>query len=255
MLFVVEDIGGRPYQEDRHSVKMNIIPGYDYVAIFDGHGGFQVAEFLKFHLKTFVEKHLLTAASPADALTAAFQDAHDAMPKNISYTTGSAVVVIIRHKNDIWVANAGDSRAIQITKQGVNALSIDHKPDRIDEFHRINSIGGFVSSGPMDVPRVQGNLALSRSIGDKYLYPYVICTPEVKQFRLTKDSKYIVLATDGLWDVLSNEEVGGMVMQLMSTRGTDSKKKTGQECVHLLLDESKKRHSEDNVTIVFWMLS
>jgi serine/threonine protein phosphatase PrpC len=115
MLFVLEDIGGREYQEDRHSVKINLYKDFDYVAIFDGHGGYQVAEFLKFHLKDYIKKHLALGKSPVVALKEAFIDAHKALPIQISYMTGSAVVVILRRKNEIWVANAGDSRAIKIT--------------------------------------------------------------------------------------------------------------------------------------------
>lgn len=252
MIFVVEDIGGRPYQEDRHSVKLGLNDEYDYVAIFDGHGGDQVAEFLKFHLKDFVSKHLLQKKNPTAALKAAFHDAHDSLPIDMSYMTGAAVVVILKKDNHLWVANCGDSRAIQITSNGLVSLSEDHKPNRKSEFERIHSLGGNVTFNPNDVPRVQGNLALSRSIGDKYLEPYVICDPEIKHFNLQPDSKYILMATDGLWDVLTNGDAKQIVSKVMNRK--KQTKALGHDCVRELLMESRKRNSQDNTTIIFWLL-
>lgn len=252
MIFVVEDIGGRPYQEDRHSVKMGMLNKYDYVAIFDGHGGYQVAEFLKFHLKDFVEKHLSMKKSPPNALKDAFHDAHAAMPKDMSFMTGAAVVVVLRRGNQLWVANAGDSRAIKITSTGVSALSDDHKPSRLSEYNRIQQLGGVVTFNPNDVPRVQGNLALSRSLGDRYLEPYVTCDPEIKHFTVNQNSKYIILATDGLWDVLSNSEVRAIVEKTMVKK--QSKRKLAHDCIYELLKEARRRNSQDNTSIIFWVL-
>lgn len=252
MIFVVEDIGGRPYQEDRHSVKLGLYGEYDYVAIFDGHGGDQVSEFLKFHLKDFVSKHLALQKTPTAALKSAFADAHESMPMEMSYTTGAAAVVILKKGNHLWVANCGDSRAIKITENGLVSLSEDHKPNRKSEFDRINSLGGHVTFNPNDVPRVQGNLALSRSLGDKYLEPYVISDPEIKHFNIQSDSKYIILATDGLWDVVSNADAKQIVSRVMNRK--KQTKALGHDCVRELLMESRNRHSQDNTTIIFWLL-
>jgi serine/threonine protein phosphatase PrpC len=252
MLFVLEDIGGREYQEDRHSVKINLYKDFDYVAIFDGHGGYQVAEFLKFHLKDYIKKHLALGKSPVVALKEAFIDAHKALPIQISYMTGSAVVVILRRKNEIWVANAGDSRAIKITSNSYTPLSEDHKPNRPSELSRIQNLGGIVTFNQNDVPRVQGNLALSRSIGDKYLEPYVICIPEVKHFLITKESKYIIMATDGLWDVLTNLQVTQITNNILKRK--KPLKALGRDCINELLKEARKRGSTDNTSILFWVL-
>jgi protein phosphatase 1L len=252
MLYVVEDIGGRPYQEDRHSVKLKLYQDYDYVAIFDGHGGHQVSDFLKFHLKDFVLKHLQMKKHPKQALMDAFEDANDSMPIEMSFLTGSATLVILKRNSELWVANAGDSRAIMVSHR-VTSLSSDHKPHRKDEFERITQLGGTVTFHPNDVPRVQGNLALSRSLGDKYLYPFVASTPEVKHFNLTKDCKYIVLATDGLWDVVSNVEVKNMVEEEIR-KERRSIKHLAHDIIHHLLAKARERHSQDNTTIIFWML-
>lgn len=252
MLYVLEDIGGRPYQEDRHSVKLNLADGYDYAAVFDGHGGHQVSEFLKFHLKDYVKKHLSAGASPKKALKLAFEEAHEDIPIDASYMTGSAAIAMLRKGQQIWVANAGDSRGILSGARRSIALSIDHKPHREDEHQRIRQSGGRVTFHPNDVPRVNGNLALSRSIGDKYLNPYVICEPELRQFKLQKDNKYIVLATDGLWDVLSNQEVKLIIDEVLAKK--NNKRASLHDAIYKLLEAARSRHSQDNITILIWWL-
>lgn len=252
MLYVLEDIGGRPYQEDRHSVNLNLVDGYDYAAVFDGHGGHQVSEFLKFHLKDYVKKHLSQGASPKRALRLAFEEAHEAIPMEASYMTGSAAIAVLRRGQQIWVANAGDSRGILSGSRRSIALSVDHKPHREDEHERIRQRGGRVTFHPNDVPRVNGNLALSRSIGDKYLSPYVICEPELRQFKIQKENKYLVLATDGLWDVLTNQEVKNIVDEALKNK--KNKRAMLHDAIYKLLEEARVRHSQDNVTILIWWL-
>lgn len=243
MLYVIEDIGGRPYQEDRHNVKVNLHDDYDYVAVFDGHGGHQVSDFLKFNMKDYIKKHLQLSKHPRKALQDAFTEINDIMPLEMSYMTGSAALVILRKKDQIWIANSGDCRAILSFFDDPIALSKDHKPDERDEFDRISRLGGHVTFNDRDVPRVQGNLALSRSLGDKYLAPYVICDPEVKHFNLSTKNKYIVMASDGLWDVLSNNDVSNIIGD-----------NTSHASVRTLLNESRKRGSTDNITILLWEL-
>jgi protein phosphatase 1G len=90
-------------------------------------------------------------------------------------------------------------------------LSLDHKPLDPIEHNRIRQAGGFVN----DVGRVNGNLNLSRSLGDlKYKCNFdlpqpqqmITADPDIRQFELTEDHEFMVLACDGVWDVLSNEE-------------------------------------------------
>ena len=242
----------RPYQEDRHSVKLNLYNGYDYVAIFDGHGGHLVAEYLRFHLKDYVKKHLAQGKRPVRALKDAFEDAHESLPIETSYMTGAAVVVILRKDQELWIANAGDSRAIMSSSRRPVALSNDHKPHREDEHERIRQLGGRVTFNVNDVPRVQGNLALSRSIGDKYLDPYVICNPEIKHVQINQNNKYVILATDGLWDALNNNEVVSIADEIL--RSPKKERALLHDINYSLLAEARRRGSQDNTTIIFWML-
>ncbi|KAJ4971603.1 hypothetical protein NE237_004702 [Protea cynaroides] len=77
------------------------------------------------------------------------------------------------------------------------------RPDRPDELNRIQEAGGRVIY--WDGARVLGVLAMSRTIGDSYLKPYVVSEPEVTITERTEEDECLILASDGLWDVVSND--------------------------------------------------
>jgi serine/threonine protein phosphatase PrpC len=115
-------------------------------------------------------------------------------------------------KNDhIYIANAGDSRAVMGKKGRAIPLSIDHKPDNETEKERIFRAGGQVIDG-----RVEGNLNLSRALGDlkykkdKTLKPHeqlISAYPEVKKFKVTPDLDFVVMGCDGIWEEKTCQDV------------------------------------------------
>ncbi|XP_070230060.1 protein phosphatase 1L isoform X3 [Bos mutus] len=127
----------------------------------------------------------------------------------VSYDeAGTTCLIALLSDKDLTVANVGDSRGVLCDKDG-NAipLSHDHKPYQLKERKRIKRAGGFISfNGSW---RVQGILAMSRSLGD---YPLknlnvVIPDPDILTFDLDKlQPEFMILASDGLWDAFSNEE-------------------------------------------------
>ncbi|XAR49913.1 Phosphoprotein phosphatase [Bertholletia excelsa] len=120
-------------------------------------------------------------------------------------TVGSTAVVALICSSHIIVANCGDSRAVLYRGKEPTALSIDHKPNREDEYARIEASGGKVIQ--WNGHRVFGVLAMSRSIGDRYLKPWIIPEPEVMFIPRTREDECLILASDGLWDVMTNNEV------------------------------------------------
>ncbi|EKX31539.1 hypothetical protein GUITHDRAFT_83052 [Guillardia theta CCMP2712] len=108
------------------------------------------------------------------------------------------------------VANVGDSRGVLCQDGRAVPMSDDHKPNRPDERRRIELAGGMVVT--VGVARVGGILAVSRAIGDSPLKQFVPATPEYKVIRRDPSQKFIILATDGLWDVVSNQEVTFMLL-------------------------------------------
>eukprot|EP00951_Prasinocladus_malaysianus_P034638 scaffold350782_cov42-Prasinocladus_malaysianus.AAC.1 len=127
---------------------------------------------------------------------------------------GSTAVVTLLSKKQIWVANCGDSRAVLLRGGQAIALSSDQTASREDEVQRIESKGGEIYY-LQDCARVMGVLAMSRSIGDGYLHPYVIPEPEHTVIPRHADDELLILGTDGLWDKLSNQDACNIARQCM----------------------------------------
>jgi serine/threonine protein phosphatase PrpC len=146
-------------------------------------------------------------------------------------------------------ANAGDSRAILVQKKRVLPLSFDHKPTDPPEEARIVAAGGKVS-----IKRVDGDLAVSRGLGDfsfknrPDLPPdqqKVTCCPEILvEPRQSSQDEFIILACDGIWDVASNESCAKLVHAILDEGETD----IGLVCEEIL-DTCLERDSRDNMTV------
>jgi len=140
------------------------------------------------------------------------------LPNHIVAAGATAVVAVLYH-NTLTIANAGDSRAVLCRNGQAIPLSLDHKPLDALEWSRIAAVGGFVNS----MGRVNGNLNLSRSLGDlKYKQiPYVSRSaqvisgePDISVIELQDDDDdFVVLGCDGIWDCLSNQQVCDFILQ------------------------------------------
>lgn len=146
-------------------------------------------------------------------------------PGSDSGTT--AVVALIRGKQLI-VANAGDSRCVVSEKGKAVDMSYDHKPEDELELSRIKNAGGKVT---MD-GRVNGGLNLSRAIGDHFykrnenLPPeeqMISALPDVKVLTLNEDHEFMVVACDGIWNVMSSQDVVDFVNERLKAKGSDTK--------------------------------
>ncbi|XP_020268182.1 probable protein phosphatase 2C 8 [Asparagus officinalis] len=132
-------------------------------------------------------------------------------------------------------------------------LSTDHKPYRFDELARIERSGGWVVN--WHGFRVQGVLAISRSVGDYDLKPHVISTPELTVINRTDKDEFLILASDGLWDVISNIVACRVVRNCLTGRSAkrypDSVKgHTAGIAASLLTRMAFSQRSLDNVSAV-----
>jgi protein phosphatase 2C len=136
------------------------------------------------------------------------------------------------------VANAGDARVVLGTRAGALLLTLDHKASLPEEIERIEALGGQVIN--LDVPRVQGTLNISRSLGDGYLKPFVTCEPRIVEGYLGQENDYGIVACDGVWDVLSPEEALKLVRKAKDPHA-------GAERIKI---RALEKRSSDNLTVV-----
>ncbi|KAI3524969.1 hypothetical protein L1887_03640 [Cichorium endivia] len=204
-----------------------------FFGVYDGHGGSQVANYCRDRVHIALEEEIkvmkqeLVKGTMNDtvqvqwekAFTNSFQKVDDEVGGKSTgiidssmvssepiapETVGSTAVVALICSSHIIVANCGDSRAVLYRGKEAIPLSTDHKPNREDEYARIEAAGGKVIQ--WNGHRVFGVLAMSRSIGDAYLKPWIIAEPEVTFTARAREDECLILASDGLWDVMSNEE-------------------------------------------------
>uniref|UniRef100_A0A0G4I595 PPM-type phosphatase domain-containing protein n=1 Tax=Chromera velia CCMP2878 TaxID=1169474 RepID=A0A0G4I595_9ALVE len=145
-------------------------------------------------------------------------------PEGCGATAVVAVVLGGKHRRLI-VANAGDSRCVLSRGGKAIAMSEDHKPDNESESARIHAAGGAVVNG-----RVDGNLNLSRSLGDLFykqnaeLPPgqqRITAMPEVRVMALVPADEFAILACDGIWDVLSCQDAVDIVHEKLKEKAAE----------------------------------
>lgn len=167
----------------------------------------------------------------------------------------TAVFSLLDHQSKtIYVANAGDSRCVLCRGAVAMDLSEDHKPFNEIERNRIESAGGFVSQ----VGRINNNLNLSRSIGDlKYKQvkgmsakeQIITAEPDIMCVKYTPEDEFIILACDGVWDVMTNQDICDFVRERLVKYNTMGKKSP------LFYDTNGKFQQLDEVNSVKYNLS
>jgi serine/threonine protein phosphatase PrpC len=247
---VLQDQGGRQYNEDRYM--QGASQGVDFFGVFDGHNGSAVADACA---RNFASSLIANVGCATDMdgpgaetrLRRAFQAVDDAARSSVPQAdVGSTACVLVLTMTDMWVANAGDTRAVLKTRSRTVDLSTDHKPDRPDELRRIQAAGGFLTRGSDGCYRIMGGLNLSRALGDWSTRPMVVPTPDVThRRRRTGGDEYIVIASDGVWDVLPSAAVTDIIdRQPHTRRGVTT-------ALQSVLRAARARGSTDNVTILY----
>ncbi|TVT99014.1 hypothetical protein EJB05_55643 [Eragrostis curvula] len=255
-----------------------------FFGVYDGHGGVQVANYCRDRIHSVLVEELHRAEEAVQGTDLkgleskkqwekAFVDCFTRVDAEVGGnattgsqpvapdTVGSTAVVAVVCSSHIIVANCGDSRAVLCRGKQPLALSMDHKPNREDEYARIEALGGKVIQ--WNGYRVLGVLAMSRSIGDRYLKPYIIPVPEVSVVARAKDDDCLILASDGLWDVMSNEEVCDAARKRIllwhkknaeasssAQRSDDVPDQAAQAAAEYLSKLALQKGSKDNITVV-----
>ncbi|GJM87761.1 hypothetical protein PR202_ga03751 [Eleusine coracana subsp. coracana] len=225
-----------------------------FYGVYDGHGGRAAVDFVADKLgKNLIAATLAAASSPKeesedDEVMAAIRSAYlttDSEFLSQGVRGGACAATALVKDGELYVANVGDCRAVLCSGGGVaTALTSDHTAGREDERRRIESSGGYVSCGSSGVWRVQDCLAVTRSFGDASMKPWVTGEPEVARRRLTPDCRFVVLASDGLWDKVSCQEAVDVVVAAAGTAAASV-----GPCKDLVA-MARSRGSRDDVTVM-----
>ncbi|CAF0714258.1 unnamed protein product [Brachionus calyciflorus] len=175
--------------------------------------------------------------------------------KSLNYEdkSGTTVIAALITINYIYLINCGDSRGILVRDNQIEINTFDHKPTQLKERQRIQNAGGLVA-----LNRVNGGLATSRGLGD-FDYKnipnldqnkqFVTCEPDVYVSKRSLNDRYLVLACDGIWDVLDNESVKNLIDQKLQTTNINN-----ENFVELLSEDlvlkSFEKGSKDNMSAV-----
>ncbi|TPX33277.1 hypothetical protein SeMB42_g07505 [Synchytrium endobioticum] len=232
--------GWRISMEDAHTTILRLSPPTQprattthppvaFFAVYDGHGGSAVARYAGSQLhKRIASDPAYAKGDYAKAIISGYLGVDVDLKADVNFAYDSsgctAVCSIITDDGKLIVGNAGDSRAVLSSNGRAQPLSSDHKPVNPEEWDRIDAAGGFVQFG-----RVNGSLALSRALGDfdfktgQNLPPeeqIVTAYPDVTIHQMTDEDEFLVLACDGIWDCMSNQDVVDFIrIRIATSRG------------------------------------
>ena len=224
--------------EDAHICELRLSEEVALFAVFDGHGGHEVAKFCgKYFPKELVKNENFINRNYKTALEETFLKMDEMLmgpqaldllkefrtdPDGHAFAGCTANVALLT-QDEVYCANAGDSRAYLHMKNGQTVpLSTDHKPDVETERIRIHNAGGYVSEG-----RVNDNLNLTRAIGDleykknaslKPEAQIISAFPDVVIKPLDKQAHFLILGCDGIWETLTANEICKIALAKMTER-------------------------------------
>ena len=228
----------RKAMEDYGTTIPNLTSDYttNLFGIFDGHGGTDVVKYIKDRLPLIIKQSVSSTSSMKSILTNAFIQIDNELRFYDSEHTGSTATIITIQNNTVHCANVGDSHAYLLTKCSFTQITTDHKCTDENEAKRITQQGGTIQKG-----RVNGQLVLSRTLGDLHVKQYgVIALPSISVHTITNETTYCVIASDGVWDVID----GSYLLTLSKAyvhAGEFAKK---------IVESAIERGSKDNVSCV-----
>jgi len=249
----------RKRMEDRHVVlhdlkaylpsalqdKIDSDEHVSYYAVFDGHAGTDAAAHAAAHLHEMV----IESSCYPDNILAAFSEAFVKCDNDfvtMSKKSGTTAICSLIKENTIFTAWLGDSQAI-LVRGGMPVKIVEaHKPNRDDERARIEALGGTIMH--WGTWRVNGQLAVSRAIGDGEYKPFICADPDITTTVNEGNDEFLILACDGLWDMITPEEATDIVLQHL-----DENKLNGGDIENLsarLASAAKDKGSGDNITII-----
>jgi len=244
----------RRKMEDEHVLvdKFGGVDSQAFFGVYDGHGGQSASAFCKKRLHTAYEE-LLKECSDADLVDSekmsqisksTYKLTDEEMKESVPAAGACVVTTIVRTVNGhryLYVANAGDSRAVLSRGGTAQRLTLDHKPSDEPEKQRILDMKGFIDADG----RVNGLVAITRALGDHHMKgpgkDFILADPYTQLIEINQDDDYLIIACDGVWDVVEDQAVVDLVRG--STDNCTVKAKS-------LVSHAIKAGSTDNVSVI-----
>jgi len=253
--------GKRKTNEDAHLILLSIPeePTSAFFGVWDGHGGKKASAYCK---KKMI-KHIATqenfATDKINALLQGFIKTDEKYLGKYEEDGCTVVVTILTEDNQLYVAHAGDSRCVVSTLDGkALTLTTDHKPNDELEKQRIESTVHEVQKDTIlfngkrvFAYRIDGIISVSRSIGDSNFKDNqevgpeaqaITCIPDISQHTI-QNGQLIILACDGLWDVLTDQQVVDFILE-------NKKSQDLQKIASNLAEKAIELGSADNISVV-----
>ena len=262
-------LGLRPKNEDDLFYSLNLNADSsdkkrkaNIIGIFDGHGGNVVSKYLKDHLPRYFYSN--TESIFTSKNTEYIKKVYDRMQQKLikdvpqSKSQGSTALVLQLEKGrggvfNIQVINIGDCRAVLCNEYYIAVnLTKDHKPTAWEEKIRIESLGGVITKEANDDPRIKG-LSVSRSFADLDAVPFVTHVPEIFNYKINDNSKFVIIGCDGVWDVLSSQDaVNFVIKEIMTVPSHNENYHThnSRNIAKKLGEYAIKKGSGDNISLV-----
>jgi serine/threonine protein phosphatase PrpC len=252
--FATAGARGEDRMEDRCTVIRSLfgLPHVSLAAVYDGHRGAACSDYLASSFERHVESQWSTSTSAGDLLKKALIDADVAFRQRQEDSTnnkiatsypGSTAVIALLVGRHLAIAHVGDSRAVLCSKNNqAVALTLDQTADREDERLRIQHAGGEVSVRMGGWRVGEAGLAVTRSIGDADVKDIgVTAEPEIYEKDLESEDSFLILASDGVWDLVGNQDAVSLVLDTV---------KQPALCAQRVVTEALARGSKDNVSAV-----
>ena len=248
----------RNHQED--FFYHGIVDGGKLYAIYDGHGGTFAAGFLQRNFPTYFlaasgdtmrKKMKATCQKLEEDLITYLQTKERVEDQSKYGSCGSTLVATFVKDGLAYFMHVGDSRAVLESEGKVVFATADHKVGNKDEFQRIKELkaDGFIHLyangariGGLAISRAFGDYTLKNKLKNECKGPVIIAEPDYMAQHLTKQNKFLVLASDGLWDTLTNEKV----IQILN----DKKDDDIDSITQLLATTAIEKGSTDNITVM-----
>lgn len=250
--------GWRKTMEDVTMIENTLGEDFWVFGVLDGHGGKEVAVFVAKHFnEELVSSRLFINGNYEQALKQSFfrmdesirssegikevlrisrdlPDNHPVSGDLSSILSGCTAVIALLAKNVLYIANTGDAKCILSRNSIAHELSTDHKPSLPKEKDRIYKAGGQIINN-----RVMGKLNFTRSIGDfeyknnNSILPreqIISVSPSIKVEPLSGNEDFLILASDGVFDLISCQECVDFIQSILSQG------ESGQVAAEKLLD-------------------